>query len=135
MRSYKPQLVLCKMKTGNRSIKETIEEEFNGHASIQEAILTKMFNDQINGLELVLSLWNTDNYEYYHLWSWNKEDEEKIIRAFYFIENLYCEMYDGKFEMFRENWKKGPYEPDGAIVFEKKYVEEIKVLSKEEKID
>lgn len=133
MKSYRPKLVLCKMKTGNRSIKETIEEGFNGHASIQEAILTKMFNDEIDGLELVLSLWDTDNYEYYHLWSWKKEDEEKIIRAFYFIENVDSEMYDGKFEMFRENWKNGQYEPDGAVVFEKKYVEEIRVISEEEK--
>lgn len=133
MTGYKPKLVLCILKTGGRTLEQTKDEEFNGHASLDELTFTKKFNDEINGVEAVLSLWDYDDYEHYHLSSWTKEYEDKIIKAMFYAENTMSSIYRNDFERFKNDWEMGVYIPECPIVFEKKHVEEIKVISEEEK--
>lgn len=131
MKNYAPKLVLCRLKTGGRTLEQTKEEEFNGHASLDELTFTKKFNDEIDGVEAILSLWDYDNYKYYHLSSWDKQYEDKIIKAMFYAENTMSSIYRNDFERFKNDWQTELYIPECPIVFEKKHIEEIRVIREE----
>lgn len=89
----------------------------------------------IDGLELVLSLWDYDNYENYHFGWWNKEDDEAVMMTMYQSENEagIC-VYD-TLEDFARAWKAGEYELDGVFCIAPDNVDVLEVIQEEKRSD
>jgi hypothetical protein len=83
--------------------------------------------EEFDGVEAVLSLWDWDRRESYHLDSWSIADDEKVMRGVYFAEQTHpFPRYKDNFEKFQCDWKTGKYDFGGAsLTFSPKDVEEI----------
>lgn len=68
---YRPKIVLCRLKTGGKSIKE-FREKFKdqGMSDFDLENIQKAY-EKFDGLTVLLSLWEYDNHESYHLYDWN----------------------------------------------------------------
>jgi len=86
---------------------------------------------QIDGRELFFSTWDYDNYESYHLASWNKEDDEAVMLTMHQSEEEagIC-LYDS-LENFAKAWKAGEYEPECTFCLAPDKVEVLKVIQGE----
>ena len=45
--------------------------------------------EEFDGLVVLLSLWDYDNHEAYHLHNWNPEDDERMMMAIYHSEQVH----------------------------------------------
>lgn len=85
----------------------------------------------IDGHTLVLTLWDYDNYESWHLYGWMPEDEHAVMETMFITETeagmcLY-DTLDTFVECFEER------ESEGSFCIPLKNVEVIKVLQEEQK--
>ena len=87
----------------------------------------------IDGCVLLFSLWDYDNYEYYHLSGWRKDYDEAVMQTIYQSEKEagLC-LYDS-LEDFAEAWKAGEYEPECSFNLPLDKVNELKVVKEERK--
>lgn len=85
----------------------------------------------IDGHTLILTSWDYDNYESWHLYKWKPEDERAVIETVFITETEagMC-LYD-TLEEFAERWKE--WEPEGSFCIPLENVEVIKVLQEERK--
>lgn len=85
----------------------------------------------IDGRELIFSMWDYDNYEYYHLDGWREEDNEAVIKTLYQSENEagIC-VYDS-LEDFARALKAGEYEPDGVFCLDLDNVDVLEIIREE----
>lgn len=87
-----------------------------------------------DGLKLYLSKWNWDNYATWHLYSWDDEIDETIMKAIYEAEQFHpfsCERYKNDFTQFEKDWKAGTYDPGATLSFTDEQVEVLEVLQEE----
>lgn len=100
---------------------------------LTESKYIKRANEQFDGLEVFLSLWDYDGHSAWHLWNWKKEDDEKVMMAIYQAEQEHpLPRYKGNIEKFKEDWKAGEYDPVCAYVFPLCAVEVLEVIQEEE---
>ncbi|RKI94310.1 hypothetical protein D7V94_01845 [Parablautia intestinalis] len=85
----------------------------------------------IDGHNLMLSLWDYDNYESWHLNYWKKEDDPAVMETMFITETKagLC-LYDTLTE-FAEHWEE--WEPEGIFCIPLDKVEIVKVLQEEVK--
>ena len=85
----------------------------------------------IDGHTLVLTSWDYDNHESWHLCDWKKESEKAVIETMFITETEagMC-LYD-TLEEFTENWEE--WEPEGSFCIPLKNVEVVRVIQKEVK--
>ncbi len=74
----------------------------------------------LDGLTLILSRWEWDNGECWHLTSWKPEDDEAVMKAMHAADDVYCDM---PIDEFRKIWKEGGWEPEGAYCIDLEKVE------------
>lgn len=95
------KMVRCRLHTGGKSI-DQIHEKFKGQGLTCRDFenLQKMY-EEFDGLEAVLSLWDWDRRESYHLDSWSIADDEKVMRGVYFAEQTHpFPQYKDDFDRF-----------------------------------
>ncbi len=87
----------------------------------------------VDGHTLVLTLWNYDNYESWHLCNWKFKADRAVMETVFITETEagMC-LYD-TLEEFAEHWKE--WEPEGSFCIPLENVEVIKVLQEERKED
>lgn len=85
----------------------------------------------IDGRELLFSMWDYDNYKSFHLFSWNKEDDETVMLTIHQSEEEagFC-VYD-TLEDFARAWKAGEYEPGGSFCLAPDNVDVLEVIQEE----
>lgn len=130
--TYQPKIVKCRMKTGGKSI-EKIRERCKGQGMVYRDFENiQRAEEQLNGLTLILSLWDYDKHESYHMHNWEPADDEHVMMAIYYYEQirLYTQ-YKNNLEKFKQDWAAGEYDPGCALCFDPADVEEIEVLSEE----
>lgn len=85
----------------------------------------------IDGHTLILSLWDYDNHESWHLCSWSDKDEQAVMETMFITEKAagLC-LYD-TLEEFTEHWNE--WEPEGSFCIPLENVEILKVVQEEQK--
>lgn len=130
--NYQPKIIKCRMKTGGKSIEE-IRERCKGQNMVYRDFENiQRAEEQLNGLALILSLWDYDKHESYHMHNWEPADDERVMMAIYYYEQirLYTP-YKNDLEKFKKDWEAQTYDPGCALCFDPPDVEEIEVLSEE----
>ena len=90
--------------------------------------------EYFDGVRCRLSLWEWDNYDSYHLEDWDAPDDERMMMAIYYSEQVHpVPRYKNDLEKFKADWAAGTYDPGGVICFNPRDVEEIEVISEEVK--
>ena len=132
-RQYKPRIVRAKINIPYRS-PEGYREEWEGKGFTESDYGNMQKADQyFNGLELYLSSWAYDHHSSWHLYSWNKDDDERVKLALYHAEQYSpFPAYRDDFEGFCEDWESERYEPGGVYTFAHGQVEVLEVLQEEE---
>lgn len=130
---YRPKVVRCRLKTGDKSI-DQIRESCKGQGLVYRDFENlKKMNDAFSGLVVELSLWEYDNHESYHLDSWKPEDDERVMMGIYYAEQLHpFPRYKNALEKFKQDWEAKKYHYDGAsLVFPPSDVEELETICEE----
>lgn len=83
----------------------------------------------IDGCVMLFSMWEYDNHESWHLYGWNDDVDDAVMRTMHQTDEIYM---DDTPEQFAERWKSEEYEPDGAFCLDLDKVEVIEVLQEEE---
>lgn len=109
---------------GQLDFSSITDEELAKDCCKEELEAVKQFYRILDGTTLLLSLWDYDNEEDYHLSGWNDETDEKMMKGMFELEKVYG-AYDD-FEKFKKDWKAKKYDCGCSIVFPKKCVEVIK---------
>jgi len=87
----------------------------------------------IDGHVLYFSQWDYDNYDSWHLYSWDDADDEAVMLTVWQTENeAGLSLYD-TLEDFTAAWKAKEWEPDGVFCLELNQVEVIEVIQEEQK--
>ena len=116
--TYQPKVIRCRLHTGGKTIQK-IRERYAGQGmtyrdfeSIQRA------NEEFDGLVVLLSLWDYDNHEAYHLHNWNPEDDERMMMAIYHSEQVHpFPRYKNALEQFKADWAAGTYDPGATLCY------------------
>lgn len=90
--------------------------------------IVKNTKTPLDGLKLILTQWDYDNYENWHLTSWLKEDDYKVMQTMHNDDELYANMPIEEFEVI---WKSGEYEPPGSYCFELDAVDVVEIINEE----
>ena len=132
--TYQPKVVRCRLKMGGKSIEE-IRARYTGQGmTYRDFEDIQRANEQFDELKVFLSLWEYDKREYYHLYSWDKADDEKMMMGIYYAEQTHpVPRYKDDFEGFRRDWIKGEYDAGSPFIFYRQDVEELEVISEEVK--
>lgn len=83
----------------------------------------------IDGCVMLFSMWEYDNHESWHLYGWDDDVDDAVMRTMHQTDEIYM---DDTPEQFAERWKSKEYEPDGVFCLELDKVEVIEVLQEEE---
>lgn len=132
MEYYRPKIIKCKLKTGDKTIPE-IKERYKGQGLVYRDFENiQRANEEFDGAILYLSLWDYDDYESYHIHDWNKEMDGKMMMGIYYAEQTHpFPRYKGKLEEFISDWKSNKYDPGCSMCFDKEDVEELEVVQEE----
>ena len=87
----------------------------------------------IDGYVVALTLWDYDNYEMYHLFSWPDESDDAMMRTMYQTEEEAGFLLADSLEECEQQWKAGEWEAQGSFYIPLDKVEVIKVIWEEEK--
>ena len=87
----------------------------------------------IDGHVLYLSQWSWDNYRSWHLYSWEDESDEAVMRTMFQTEQDagFC-VFD-TLDEFKVAWETGEWNPIGTFCIELENVEVLEVIQEEEK--
>ena len=87
-------------------------------------------NEEFDGLVVLLSLWAYDNHASYHLHNWEPVDDERMMMAIYYAEQVHpFPRYKNDLVKFKADWAAQAYDPGGAsLTFAPADVEELEVL-------
>lgn len=130
--TYQPKIIKCRLKTGGKSI-EAIREQYKGQGlTYRDFENIQRANEQFDGVTLLLSQWDYDNHESYHMHNWDAADDERIMMAIYYSEQVHpVPRYKDRLEAFKADWKEQTYDPGCVLCFDPVDVEEIEVISEE----
>ncbi|HCL03791.1 MAG TPA: hypothetical protein DHW61_15530 [Lachnoclostridium phytofermentans] len=82
----------------------------------------------IDGHTLLLSLWDWDNYESYHLSGWGEEAEEAVMETMHQETEGYNHI---PLDEFKRIWIADKYEPDGVYCIPIDKVKVVQVMCEE----
>lgn len=137
--TYQPKVIRCRLKTGGKTIQEIREKNKGQGMTYRDFENIKKTYDALDGIVLLLSLWDYDHYGSYHLHNWDKADDERMMTAFYYAEQYHpfrgMRPYRNNYEAFKADWTAGTYDPGSAFTFGPADVEEIEVLCEEVKTE
>ena len=90
-------------------------------------------NEEFDGLVVLLSMWAYDNHASYHLHNWDPADDERMMMAIYYAEQVHpFPRYKNDLAKFKADWAAQAYDPGGAsLTFAPADVEELEVLCEE----
>ena len=131
--NYRPKVVRCRLKTGGKSIPQ-IREECRGQGlTYRDFENIQRSNEEFDGLVVLLSLWAYDNHASYHLHNWDPADDERMMMAIYYAEQVHpFPRYKNDLAKFKADWAAQAYDPGGAsLTFAPADVEELEVLCEE----
>ncbi len=83
----------------------------------------------IDGKTLVLSLWDYDNHESWHLYGWPDEAGRAVMETMFITETAAGMCLYETMEEFAEQWKD--WEPEGSFCIPLENVEVIRVIQEE----
>ncbi len=131
--TYKPKVVRARIVIPFKPWEE-YREEYKGQGFTVNNFKAMQKADQyFNGLELFLSSWAYDQHSSWHLWNWDKEDDERVKLAFYHAEQFKPGTpYKNQFERFCKDWDGQTYDPGMVYTFQHGQVEVLEVLQEEE---
>lgn len=131
-KKYKPKVVRA-IKIPARGWQEYREELKGQGFTVNDFKAMQKADQFFNGLELYLSMWNYDNHSSWHLWNWDKEQDERVKLALYHAEQYHpFPSYKNDFEGFCKAWEAGEYDPGASYTFRLDQVEVLEVLQEEE---
>ncbi|SHJ74892.1 M78 family metallopeptidase domain-containing protein [Tepidibacter formicigenes] len=131
---YQPKIIKCRLKTGGKTINEIREQNKGQGLTYRDFENIQKAYEEFDGVVLLLSLWDYDNHESYHVYGWDDEVDEKMMMGIYHAEQTHpFPRYKGKKEEFIADWKAGKYNPGCPMCFEKEDVEELEVIREEVK--
>lgn len=87
----------------------------------------------IDGHTLYFSQWDYDNYDSWHLYSWDNKDEEAVMATIYQTENAAGMCIYNSFEEFKKAWEAGEWESEGVFCIDLDKVEVMEILQEEQK--
>ena len=62
-------------------------------------------NEEFDGLVVLLSLWAYDNHASYHLHNWDPADDERMMMAIYYAEQVHpFPRYKNDIAKFKADW-------------------------------
>lgn len=130
--TYQPKIIRCRLKTGGKSIQE-IREKYKGQGMVYRDFENmQKANEQFNGLTLLLSLWDYDKHESYHMHNWEQDDDERVMMAIYYSEQVHpYPRYKDDLESFKADWAAEKYDPGCVLCFDPADVEELEVICEE----
>ena len=130
--TYQPKIVRCRLKMGGKTIDE-IREECRGQGMVYRDFENiQKANEQFDGLVVLLSIWDYDNHECYHLHNWDPADDERMMMAIYYSEQVHpYPRYKNDLEKFKADWAAQTYDPGAILSFRPVDVEEIEVICEE----
>ena len=113
--NYRPKVVRCRLKTGGKSIPQ-IREECRGQGlTYRDFENIQRSNEEFDGLVVLLSLWAYDNHASYHLHNWDPADDERMMMAIYYAEQVHpFPRYKNDLAKFKADWAAQAYDPGGA---------------------
>lgn len=130
--NYQPKVVKCRLKTGGKTIQEIRERCAGQGMTYRDFENIQRANEYFDGLIIRATLWEYDQHSGYHLQDWNAPDDEKMMMALYYSEQVHpFPRYKNDLEKFKADWAAEKYDPGAAIVFHPADVEEIEVISEE----
>ena len=111
--NYRPKVVRCRLKTGGKSIPK-IREECRGQGlTYRDFENIQRSNEEFDGLVVLLSLWAYDNHASYHLHNWDPADDERMMMAIYYAEQVHpFPRYKNDLVKFKADWAAQAYDPD-----------------------
>lgn len=130
--TYQPKIVRCRLKMGGKSIQE-IRERYKGQGMVYRDFENiQKANEQFDELVVLLSLWYYDNHDCYHLHNWDPADDERMMMAIYYSEQVHpYPRYKNDLEKFKADWAAQTYDPGCVLTFDPADVEEIEVICEE----
>lgn len=130
--NYQPKVARCRLKTGGKSIQE-IRERYTGQGmTYRDFENIQRANEEFDGLVVLLSLWAYDDHTSYHLHNWDPADDEKMMMALYYSEQVHpIHRYKNDLDKFKADWAALTYDPAGVLTFPREDVEEIETLCEE----
>ena len=132
-KKYKPKVGRARIKIPARGWQEYREELKGQGFTVNDFKAMQKADQFFNGLELYLSMWNYDNHSSWHLWNWDKEQDERVKLALYHAEQYHpFPSYKNDFEGFCKAWEAGEYDPGASYTFRLDQVEVLEVLQEEE---
>ena len=71
-------------------------------------------NEEFDGLVVLLSMWAYDNHASYHLHNWDPADDERMMMAIYYAEQVHpFPRYKNDLAKFKADWAAQAYDPGG----------------------
>lgn len=130
---YLPKVAFVRLHTAGKEVRD-YQNELRGHGfTFNQFKHMKKADELWDGIELWVSMWNYDNYESWHLWSWKKEDDSRVMLAMYEAEQYHpFGGYKDSFERFKADWESGDYDPGCTYTFPIPAVEVLEVVQEEE---
>ena len=128
-----PKIISARLKTATTLEEAQQELKAQGFTRNEMKAFVRSLNF-FNGLKVYLSKWNWDNYATWHLYSWDDEVDETIMKAIYEAEQIHtfsCGRYKNDFTQFEKDWKAGTYDPGATISFTDEQAEVLEVLQEE----
>ena len=86
---YKPKVVLCRLHMAGKSVQQIREECAGQGMTYRDFENIQRANEYFDGVRCRLSLWEWDNYESYHLDDWDAPDDERMMMAIYYSEQVH----------------------------------------------
>lgn len=131
---YQPKVVLCRLHMAGKTIQQIREECAGQGMTYRDFENIQRANEYFDGVRCRLSLWEWDNYKSYHLDDWDAPDDERMMMAIYYSEQVHpVPRYKNDLEKFKADWAAGTYDPGGVICFNPRDVEVLEVVSEEVK--
>ena len=85
----------------------------------------------IDGHILLLTLWDYDNYESWHLFQWSNDAEQAVMETMFITETKAGMCLYNTLEEFTDHWDE--WEPEGVFCIPLDNVEVLEVIQEEQK--
>ncbi len=86
----------------------------------------------IDGHKLILSLWDYDDHESWHLSYWDDKDDQAVMETMFITETAAGLCLHDTLEEFAENWEE--WDPEGVFCIPIENVEVVKIIQEEQKM-
>lgn len=133
VQEYKPKIAKCVLHTAGKTVDDYRKELTGQGFTVNDFKHMVKAANYFDGLTVYLSMWDYDRHENWHLWNWEKENDERIMCAMFEAEHYNpASVAPISFEEFRKLWETGEYDPGCSYCFAIDQVEVLEVLQEEQ---